>query len=154
MKLPFVTETVAYDLGALCELAHELGAPVEGRLLDAILEVDQAPETDGDGQEAGLRGVRKAQVKLATYYLARGAPELARRIHDDLRGERAERLRSIRDELRAVEAKDFWEVSDRGTNFDYLPPERKVALGEFFSWFTGLGDEPARPPQSAKEAQS
>ena len=27
------------------------------------------------------------------------------------------------------------EVIDRGTNFDYLPPERKAQLAVFFSWF-------------------
>jgi hypothetical protein len=49
--------------------------------------------------------------------------------------ERPERLRSIRDELLGVVSKDFWEVIDRGTNFDYLDPSRRAKLGQFFSWF-------------------
>ena len=40
-----------------------------------------------------------------------------------------------------IEAKDFWEVIDRGTNFDYLDSERKQKLKIFFSWFPSLSDE-------------
>jgi hypothetical protein len=133
-RLGFVTETVAYDLGALCEVAHEVASPIEPELLACFLDVDPA-SSDGEVQEASLRGVRKAQLKLATYYLAAGRDDLARRIWDDMRDESAERLGSIHDELIAVESKDFWEVSDRGGNFDYLPPERRRQLATFFGWF-------------------
>lgn len=145
MNLAFVTETVAYDLCALCELAHAERSPAEPRLLRTFLEVDQAGE--GESQETGLRGVRKAQVKLATYYLASGAEALARVIYEDMKHERPERLTSIREELEQVESKDFWEIIDRGTNFDYLPPERKAQLEVFFSWFE-------RDRDIAKEAVS
>ena len=47
-------------------------------------------------------------------------------------------MRSIRDEMLAITSKDFWEVVDRGTNFDYLSDERKQKLREFFSGFTSL----------------
>jgi hypothetical protein len=139
-RLPFVTETVAYDLGALCEVAHATRAGVEGALLDVFLEVD--PKTsEGDVQETALRGVRKAQLKLATYYLMVGAEPMARRVWDDMREDTAERLRSIRDELLGVQSKDFWEISDRGGNFDYLPPERKEKLRIFFGWFRDTSGE-------------
>jgi hypothetical protein len=148
-KLAFVTETVAYDLCALCEVAHAAQSPVEGKILQTFLEVDQ-PAGEGDVQETGLRGVRKAQVKLATFYLVSDAEPLARRIFDDMKNERPERLKSIRDELMAVESEDFWEVIDRGANFDYLPPERKAALKTYFGWFNRLsGELPA-----SKEATS
>ena len=39
-------------------------------LLQIFLEVDK--EAEGEQQEPSLRGVRKAQVKLATYYLQQG----------------------------------------------------------------------------------
>ena len=158
-KLAFVTETVAYDLCALCEVAHAAKSPVEGRILQTFLEVDQ-PAGEGDVLETGLRGVRKAQVKLATYYLVSEAEPLARRIFDDMKNERPERLKSIRDELMAVESEDFWEVIDRGANFDYLPPDRKAALKTFFGWFNRLsGELPATPAvqtpaQTSKEATS
>ena len=139
-RLAFVTETVAYDLGALCEVAHQIGAGVEAALLDIFLEVD--PKTsEGDVQETSLRGVRKAQLKLATYYLMVGAEPMARRVWEDMRDDTAERLGSIRDELLEVHSKDFWEISDRGGNFDYLPPERKEKLRVFFSWFRDTSGE-------------
>ena len=92
-------------------------------------------------QEASLRGVRKAQLKLATYYLQVGAEDMARRVWEDMRDENADRLGSIRDELLAVQSKDFWEISDRGGNFDYLPPARKELLRVFFGWFREVSGE-------------
>ncbi len=133
-KLGFVTETVAYDVAAICEVAHEIGSDAEGELLRILLEVDPTT-SDGDVQEASLRGVRKAQLKLATYYLESGSEPLARRVWEDMRNENVDRMRSIRDELLAVESKEFWEVSDRGGNFDYLEPARKEMLKTFFGWF-------------------
>lgn len=148
MKLDFVTETIAYDLCALCELAHDVKSPVEKTLLEIFLDVDQPSSEGQPGQDKGLRGVRKAQVKLATYYLVRDAEPLARRIFEDMQHERPERLRVIREQLSEVESKDFWEVIDRGTNFDYLPPERKAALQTFFGWFHGLSGEHPPLPQT------
>ncbi len=133
-KLGFVTETVAYDVGTLCELAHEIKSGVEDRLLKILLEVDPTT-SEGEVQEASLRGVRKAQLILAAYYLDSGASDLAKLVWDDMRGEDAARMLSIRDELLSIESKDFWEVSDRGGNFDYLEPSRKAQLKVFFGWF-------------------
>ena len=139
-RLAFVTETVAYDLGALCEHAHEIGSSVEDQLLDCFLEVDPS-SSEGEIQETSLRGIRKAQVKLATYYLMTGAEKLARRVWEDMRDESAERLRSIRDEMIGIVSKDFWEISDRGGNFDYLEPARKEMLKVFFGWFAEVSGE-------------
>jgi hypothetical protein len=136
MGLGFVAETAAYDLCALCELANELGAPVHDRLLATFLEIDK--EAENSAQEKALRGVRKAQAKLAAYYLLRGMSAPARQIYDDMALETAERLRSIRDELLAITSKDFWEVIDRGINFDYVDEPRKAKLREFFAWFPDL----------------
>jgi hypothetical protein len=136
--LGFVTETVAYDLATLCEKAFIQHGGSHDTVLKHLLELDRPADTAA--QENILRGVRKAQVKLATFYLVSGAPEEARRIHDDMKAEKPERLKSIRDELLAIEAKDFWEVIDRGTNFDYLDAHRKGQLKVFFSWFENLQD--------------
>jgi hypothetical protein len=38
----------------------------------------------------------------------------------------------------AITSKDFWEVVDRGTNFDYLPDDRKAKLRVFFASFASL----------------
>ncbi len=133
MGLGFVTETAAHDLSALCERAFEAKNALHDALLRIFLEVDREAETSA--QEKALRGVRKAQVKLATYYLLHRADAHARAIWQDMRHESAARLRSLRDELGGVSSKDFWEVTDRGVNFDYLDAARKEHLTAFFAWF-------------------
>jgi hypothetical protein len=139
MDIGFVTEIVAYDLATLCERAWTVKAGSHDRVLSTLLELDK--EAESQTQENMLRGVRKAQAKLASFYLAAGAELHARKIQHDMRDERAERLRSIRDELLSIERKDFWEVIDRGTNFDYVDAARKAQLKVFFSWFESLSEE-------------
>lgn len=148
MKLAFVTETVAFDLCALNELAYDLGVEVRDELLQIFLEVDK--EAEVAQQELSLRGVRKAQVKLATYYLQKGEIDLARRIHRDMRDERPDRLRSIKNEMLSVTTNEFWEINDRGVVFEYIEPERHAHLHEFFEWFPhleGPGREAGGPKQ-------
>jgi hypothetical protein len=133
LQLGFVTETVAYDVGALCELAHSLrpASSLDDAMLAMFLELDQPLRARR--QEAGLQGIRKAQLKLACYYLAVGADGEARRIAADVAGEDRERLRAIREQLERVDSKEFWEVIDRGRNFEYMPPRQRAQLGPFFA---------------------
>jgi len=135
---PLVVETIAHDLGDLLELAHDLGASCHDEVLGVLLEIDREPYEDLAHQEASLRGVRKAQVRLATYYLEVGAEPLARRIYEDMREERPARLRSIWAELSQLDDPEWWEVANRDANWDYLPPRRRGQLGAFFGWFPGL----------------
>jgi len=48
-------------------------------------------------------------------------------------GEDRDRLRSIRDQLVRVESKKYWEITDRGHNFDYMPPRQKEQMDRFFA---------------------
>jgi hypothetical protein len=130
--LSFVTETVAYDLGALAQLAHELASPAEREILAEFLELDRPPFVRD--HDKALLGVRKAQVKLAVYYLAKGEEDRARAIANDMRDEPAERLQRVHRQLAAVESKDFWEIIDRGRNFEYTPPKQREHLATFFGW--------------------
>jgi hypothetical protein len=145
MKLTFVAETVAYDVSALCQLAHELGAAEQDEMLSQFLELDQ-PLRD-KSQEKGLLGVRKAQVKLATYYLTVGDTLKAQLIANDMREEPAQRLAVIRDQLERVVSKDFWEIIDRGSNFEYMSPEQRAQMDTFFGWL-GLESTPGKPPEA------
>ena len=128
--LPFILETVAYDLCSLNELAFDQKSKASPSLLRIFLEVDK--ESTTAVQEASLRGVRKAQVKLATHYLLNQDEASARQVFRDMEREDADRLQSIRDELLSVRSSEFWEISDRGVNFDYLSPDRKQKMLEFF----------------------
>jgi Predicted membrane protein (DUF2254) len=130
LQLGFVTETVAYDVGALCELAHAHGGRDEA-MLTAFLDLDQPLRAKR--QESALLGIRKAQVKLACYYLEAGAEDRARRIAADLRAEPAERLATIHDQLERVDTKEFWEIIDRGRNFEFMPAAQRRHMGRFFA---------------------
>jgi hypothetical protein len=132
MKLTFVTETVAYDVSALCQYAHELGAPEEEEMLQQFLELDRPLRSRS--QESALLGVRKAQVKLAAFYLLNDEERKARLIAEDMQSEPAERLLAIRQSLESVVSKDFWEIIDRGRNFEYMPPAQRACLATFFEW--------------------
>lgn len=145
--LGFILETSAYDLCTLNELAFDLKIPERAELLAVFLQVDK--ESEAVEKEAALRGVRKAQIKLAAYYLSHGDVAAAREIHHDMAEEQPARLTSIREELMAVESPYFWEITDRGTNFDWMPPERKRRVLEFFAWF---GDKLPEPSAKDREA--
>ncbi|MCB9679962.1 MAG: DUF2254 domain-containing protein [Alphaproteobacteria bacterium] len=135
VNLGFILETAAFDLCSLLEVLHARGAAEHDALLDVFLDVDREPEGDLEVQEQSLRGVRKAQIKLATYYIEQGEVELARRIHRDMSHESPIRLRGIRAELERTLEEEYWEISDRGANFDWLEPGRRARLAEFFGWF-------------------
>jgi len=135
--MPFLTEVIAHDIGTLCGYAFRLNSRSHDSVLDIFLRVDDSAESADE--EKTLRGVRRAQIKLATSYLVFGGMHLAKRIADDMVNEPAKRLQSIWQELLSLESREFWEVNDRGTNFDYLTPQQKETLTTFFGNFPGLG---------------
>ena len=150
MKLTFVTETVAYDVSALCQAACEQSSPEEQQMLSQFLELDRPLRTSA--QESALLGVRKAQVKLAAYYLVKGHEAKAKLISRDMEHEPPARLLSIRQALESVTSKDFWEIIDRGRNFEYMPPGQRASLATFFGWLNV--DASAAPEVSATSAAS
>jgi hypothetical protein len=142
MKLPFVTETVAYDVSTLCEIANQVGAKEEPEMLAEFLELDQP--LLARSQEKALLGVRKAQVKLASYYLWTGQEQSARTICRDMAEEPRERLLAIRQQLEGVTSKDFWEIIDRGRNFEYMPDGQRECMKTFFGWLAVDEVDPER----------
>src|SRR5690606_36186057 len=116
MNLTFVTETVAYDVSALVQHAHGCKCEQESEMLAEFLELDRPLRVRS--QEKALLGVRKAQVKLAAHYLDQQEIAKARTIADDMSEEPHERLVTIRAQLEGVTTKDFWEIIDRGRNFE------------------------------------
>ncbi len=143
-KLPFMVETIGYDFSALIEVAYDKRSLATPELLKGFLRLDEEARR-GESGDGVLQGVRKAQVRLATFFLVRGAEKPARRIWEDMRYEPAARLRAIRDDLLRVSEREFWEINDRGVNFEFLPEERRVEAERFFGWFDQLASEP--PPE-------
>lgn len=149
--MSFASEVIAHDIGQLCELAFRHDVPSHAELLQVFLAVDQHAETKE--QEKTLRGVRRAQVKLATTYLHRGAVDFAEQIRRDMADEPKDRLLGIWHELLDLDNREYWEVNDRGTNFDYLAPELKAQLGVFFGWFGLPAPDETHPRTSSDSAK-
>ncbi len=127
----FLLEVAAYDIAQLVERAAAK-PPVRNALLDILLEIDQA------GAQA-VYGVRRAQVQLATFFLAHKEPDLARRIARSMSGEQPELLARVRQEIAQEESPHYSEIENRGSNFAYVPPERRAQLEAFYALLRGGG---------------
>lgn len=130
MGLPFVTVTAAHDVRVLCQLAHADPDFDIRRTLSLFLTLDQPSEAKSE--EVALIGVRKAQSILGAFFLDHDAMDLADAIRKDMRHEETRRLELIRDEILAVTHRKFWEITDRGMNFDYVTPELRPQIRRFF----------------------
>lgn len=144
MNLTFVTETVAYDVSALVQHAHGCKCEQESEMLAEFLELDRPLRVRS--QEKALLGVRKAQVKLAAHYLDQKEIAKARTIADDMSEEPHERLVTIRAQLEGVTTKDFWEIIDRGRNFEYMPDSQRAQMDVFFEWLHIEKSDPVAAP--------
>ena len=124
-ELPFLLEVAAYDLAHMVEAAADKPAA-----RDALLEVLLA--TDYEGAENPL-GVRRAQIQLATFFLARGEEAPARRIAADLAAERRE---PVADRARRARARGVASVlgDHRSRHELRLSPARAAReAGELFA---------------------
>jgi len=139
-RMPFLLEAVAFELAQLVERALAEQQAGADALLDLFLTVDK--ESDSPSQKKTLHGVRRVQVQLAACLLEHGDERRARRIFDDMAHERVEQLEAVRRELLAPQPRDYWEITDRGINFAWVPPERRRYVVEFFSWFGASGPTP------------
>ena len=128
----FLLEVAAYDIVRLIEEAVQRDAPIVDDLLGRLLDLDQ--EIRNERKDASLIGVRRAQLQLATMFLENGDEARARRIADDMKDEKFERLQKIRDTLMSEQRPQYWEFTDRGVNFSYLPPARRPHLDTLLQW--------------------
>ena len=131
MNLAFVTVTVAHDVRVLCEEAFDHHGFDMSEMLRLFLTLDQPSEDSGG--EVALLGVRRAQSILGAFFLSREDAALAEQIRFDMRDEPAARLRKIRDDILVVDERKFWEVTDRGFNFDWVPDAMRHHITEFFA---------------------
>ena len=130
MGLPFVTVTTAHDVRVLCERAFSSPNVDVMPILELFLSLDQ--NSEAKIEELALIGVRKAQSILGAFFIARGAESLAQRIREDMCDESPTRLEHIRDAILAVTSRKFWEVTDRGFNFDYVEDDMRPYITMFF----------------------
>lgn len=134
----FILETAAHDLCVLMELAYEKQVPNQAALLRLFLTVDEPIEESkekGSSKEASLIGVRVAQAKLAGFYLLNGEETMAKVIFEDMKFEPYARILKIQELIENTKEEEFWEITPRGVNFNYVSEERRQALRTFFGWF-------------------
>jgi hypothetical protein len=131
-QMIFVTEVAAHDLGKIVEGAWESGATNQGQLLSDFLSFD------GKGVQP-LAGVKKAQALLASYFLMHGEEEPAAGIRATFKGLPTGFIATLTDDLLHVTQERYWEVNERGTNMDYVPPERRKQLRQFLDSLVSLG---------------
>ena len=122
----FLLDVAAHDIIQVIEEAVQRKSPIIDELIDLLLDLDQ--EIRNEEQADSLLNVRRAQMKLGTFFLELGDHERVTRIVEDLRDEKIERLEGIRDGLLGEERQHYWEFTDRGVNFAYLVPERRQYL--------------------------
>jgi hypothetical protein len=123
---PFLLEVCAFDLVRLLECCLVSNDAAVDHLLDALLVLDQ--EIRSETQEASLAGVRKAQLHAATMLLESGDDARVDRVIADLKSETQLRINGLIKQLEQESDSEYWELTPRGINFSYLPPERRRHL--------------------------
>jgi len=134
--MPFIYELASYELGELCEFAATAGdAAATTALLDAVLSLE--------GVGASVRLV-KSRLILAGYLHEKGRREELARVLDSLAPAPAALLAQARREFSMEQVQIFWEITDRGTNFDYVEEGRRARIIEVLDALT------ARPGEMEK----
>jgi hypothetical protein len=119
--LPFIYELLSYELGELTQRAYECKSAPARDLLDAMLAFD------GVEQSAGLV---KSRAILAVYSLEAGLKQELALVEVSMRGATREHLEKAKRGILAAQERVFWELNDRGINFDFIEPQRRARLAE------------------------
>ena len=139
--LPFVTETVAYDLAGLGEHAARLQWPETPELVASLIALGEG-ESHGDARlkrttGALPLGVCKAQLKLVLSLQVLGATEWAEPLIERLQLEAQRTLKTVQRELDEATDEVFWEITDRGRHLDFLAPAERKLLSPLISQLLG-----------------
>jgi hypothetical protein len=132
--LPFIHELLSYELGELTECAYEHQAAPARELLDAVLAFD------GVAQSVGLV---KSRAILGGYLLERGLTRELALVEASLRGAAPAVVAQARRDILSVPGRVFWELNDRGLNFDFVEAQRRTQV---VALFDRLRADPATVP--------
>ena len=69
-----------------------------------------------------------------------------------MQDEPRDRLLTIRQQLEGVISKDFWEIIDRGRNFEYMPDAQRECMKTFFSWLS-IEETPREEEAAVRSAE-
>lgn len=125
LKMLFVVEALAHDLGDLLQAIWKTTPAIRKRLLSEFMRFDAKADPP-------LPGVKKAQALLGGYFMLLEDREAVDAIRAGFSGLEARFIREIADDLLQVTREKFWEITERGRNIEYVPEDQRNKLREFF----------------------
>lgn len=129
----------AQDLRSLAEassrrgMAREVTSDIQKELLHLVGEA-QAKQSPA----ASL--LEKAVIALGAFHLDQGEDGLARELAAGLVNGSAGHLENLAQELASVTESDFWELTDRGVNFEYVEEGPRRRLQDFLALIRPPGE--------------
>lgn len=130
--IPFILVVGAMDTCDILKLGFQENAENLDPILDSFLQIQDNPEI----QKIPFvhQGVRKAHSILAAHLMALGNMEKSlEKITKSMKLEDPKWLSEVKNSLLGVEKRKFWEITDRGgINFEYMEPEMKKWLSEYY----------------------
>jgi hypothetical protein len=129
-RLLWMAAASAHDLRSLAEGNHRRGGdPAITRRFVALLHgmVERVAPRD----PILARQLHKTAVALGCYFLVMGALDHVEAVRTVLRDVSEDELALIQRELQNVTEPEFWEVTERWVNFDYIDSESRRVLPDF-----------------------
>ena len=134
----FILMVSAYDIGFLLKKAFIKKVKNFAQLLEVFLSFDDV--FSNQKHLIARAGVRKAQLIFAAYLFSNQAdPHLMQNIIQVFeKQETYHSITELKDQLLGIKNKKFWEVTDRGINFEYMNEEQKESLKFFFEKYISV----------------
>ncbi len=146
----FILMISAYDIGFLLKKPFERKVKNFEKLLEMFLNFDDV--FSNQSHPIAKAGVRKAQLILAAYLFSHKADtNLIQKIVQVFEEQETyHSITGLKNQLLGVKNKKFWEVTDRGINFEYMNEEQKKALQKFFEKYISVNKENFRQKNKKK----
>ncbi len=137
--MAFARDITFYDTGRIVEYVYRNKVEEQREFLTAFLtlQTDRTQPAALQQGEAELHttGTVKAVLILLSYYLESDLLEEVQILRAYLQTVDTKLVHQVADELLHVEEKEFWEITDRIVNLDYLEESRRMRLNDFIGKF-------------------
>lgn len=128
MGYPFVTVTATHDLSEMCMRAHDADRDLAAAILRQILSI-----VDAEDEAVPSIDVLQTLTILGTRLLECGDQELASLVQVVLQRSPSGILERAQERILAVKDWKFWEITERGEDFNYLQPSSRGYFQQFIS---------------------
>lgn len=126
-------ESVVYDLRKLNEKAYKKQAANIAELLEDFLRFQY--RIDHKKHPRLLHGLWKSYAILGSFYLEKGQDSLAQKVFEEMKRIPIEIILELKISIERVTEPHFWEITDRIINYNFVPPNQRKYLEQFFEWF-------------------